>query len=46
MGAAGFEGDQKDALQPFSLGPRACLGKQYVFLPLFQGFICEWPANI
>jgi cytochrome P450 len=28
--AVGFEGDHKDVLQPFSLGPRACIGKQYV----------------
>ncbi|KAJ5864249.1 uncharacterized protein N7529_006165 [Penicillium soppii] len=27
LGDAGFERDQKDVLQPFSLGPRACLGK-------------------
>ncbi|KAJ5780812.1 hypothetical protein N7457_005972 [Penicillium paradoxum] len=24
-----FENDKKDVLQPFSLGPRVCLGKQY-----------------
>lgn len=35
-----FDNDKKDVLQPFSLGPRVCLGKQCVLLHLlsFQGY--------
>lgn len=35
-----FSSDHKDALQPFSTGPRNCLGKKYVTIRLqeFLGF--------
>lgn len=31
-----FEQDKKDVLQPFSLGPRNCLGKKYVLSTTIQ----------
>lgn len=30
MGDPEFESDKRHALQPFSLGPRNCLGRKYV----------------
>ena len=30
------EVDVLEASQPFSVGPRACLGRSYAFLPLHQ----------
>ena len=29
-----YEGDKRDASQPFSVGPRNCIGKKSVFYPL------------
>lgn len=31
--APGFEKDHKNALQPFHVGPRNCIGRKYVFPP-------------
>lgn len=30
-----YEGDRRGAMQPFSFGPRNCLGKVSFFFPLF-----------
>lgn len=32
LGDPRFDGDQKAALEPFSVGPRNCIGKKYVMI--------------
>lgn len=32
MGDERYKEDQQDAMQPFSMGPRNCIGKKYVFI--------------
>jgi len=39
LGDERFVNDDKSALQPFSHGPRNCLGKRYIFTLLFSFFI-------
>jgi len=29
-----YEADQKDVMQPFSYGPRSCIGKKYMHIGL------------
>ena len=35
---ASYNSDVKKAMQPFSLGPRNCIGKKWVLLPAFLSF--------
>ena len=39
LGDATFADDKMDALQPFSYGPRDCIGRKYVFHGCFLGHV-------
>lgn len=42
LGDPKYAHDVRDVLQPFSVGPRNCIGKKYVIssFPLFNPFVC------
>lgn len=38
-----FANDKREALQPFSFGPRNCIGRKYVSLP--SSLLSRWPNS-